>query len=76
MSEGPRVSRRRFLGGAVMLGSAALVGGPPMQASEAAPHEHAPHPAAAPIRYETVVERRVNPAGAPYNVVVSRPAAE
>jgi hypothetical protein len=84
----PRLDRRRFLGGTVLLGLGAALGpaglvalrptarpgGSDLSLAGHVPHTHASHPILPAPVYATVVETRRTPAGVPYLAAVARPA--
>ncbi len=67
------MDRRRFLGGAAMLGAAAVMGPAGIAALRSAGARSAAPPVLPAPRYRTVVETRHTPAGVPYLAAVARP---
>jgi hypothetical protein len=83
----PRLDRRRFLSGTVLLGLGAALGpaglvalrrtarpdGSDLSHAGQVPHTHASRPILPAPVYATVVETRRTPAGVPYLAAVARP---
>ena len=83
----PRFDRRRFLGGAALLGVSAVMGpaglvalrrterpgSPDLTHAGQRSHAHPPHPILPTPRYVTVVQTHRTPAGVPYLAAVAMP---